>query len=89
MGTQSTYAADSFTVTPECRKTINADLQKVGLRLTQVVATWIFLGGSDGASSWDTEYVVSGYIKNKTGKTIKTILWLSDNANCRVLKFNR
>src|SRR5688572_29435976 len=77
-------AAD-FRVSKECRETIQNDWSKRSLRLTRIDQTTYIAGGSDGASSWDSEYIVNAHVKDSRNKSNRALIYINDSYSCRVL----
>ena len=79
----SGQAAD-FSVSSQCRKTIQSDLLKHKLRLASIHQSSYYPAGSDGASSWDSEYVVTASVVNSNNVQTRVSISIIDSSNCRV-----
>lgn len=84
----TTYGAD-FKVSYSCRESIKAGLERRNLILTKINSASYFPGGSDGASSWDSEYSVDSYVRDENGNSTRVLISIDDSYNCRVMAVNK
>lgn len=79
----SVHAAD-LKISKDCRQSIQMDLAKRHLALVKIYQASYYPAGSDGASSWDSETVVTAQVKDPRNVSTKVLMYLWDANNCRV-----
>ena len=83
--------ASEFKISRNCEKQLKDSLfGTYGLEIESLDAYGSYTaGGSDGASSWDDEYVILGNVKEKDGDVCEALLYVYDEKDCRVLSLTK
>lgn len=82
-------AYTDFHVRGNCRKAVVAGLKAKGLQLLKIESATFYPGGSDGASSWDDEYLIRARVENAHNVKYKVFVYVDDSKSCRVLDISK